>query len=449
VESASRLHRYHRKDYSRTVSFPVEIISRDGSVRHYGFDESVRLYQRRLHSAPVRYADPRVIDAEVLHCRSRIAQLRRSFLEQHPLLPVASGVLSSPLAADLADLVSRSFPGAPRIRVIDAPSVASAPTVLHVVTVGAPGSMGRQDTGALESVGPWHMLYVWVLADAAGAEAFERSRAALAAAPDAPEVERLQVVYRTEDLGVLATGVDPWEGPVPRPAWVDAEPERPYEAALRACHAGHPDDALRLLEAELDHPSDDLPPTLVARAAATMALEASDPLRALFALRIGAYAAPDDGALAALEAIALARDGRLGQAADRVAHALPRARAEALPQLSLVAACLAVVSWRPFDAVRAVQCRGRTRDGASRRAWSGAWRRVLIASGLSASMCGLAAVLEWWGAPVGASVGASLGGIVAAGWGLRRAALRALRGSPGSVRLCGPEFLPRVLSSGQ
>lgn len=74
-----KLQRYDRKDYSELVDFPVEIVGRDGVVRRYTFEDSIRLYQRRITFAPIRYRDLDLIRAEVSHCRSRIEQLRRSY----------------------------------------------------------------------------------------------------------------------------------------------------------------------------------------------------------------------------------------------------------------------------------------------------------------------------------------------------------------------------------
>lgn len=74
-----KLQRYSRKDYTDVVDFPVEIVGRDGVVRRYSFEDSIRLYQRRITFAPIRYRDTELVDAEVSHCRSRIEQLRRSY----------------------------------------------------------------------------------------------------------------------------------------------------------------------------------------------------------------------------------------------------------------------------------------------------------------------------------------------------------------------------------
>jgi len=82
IDKNWKLQRYDRKDYSEVVEFPVEIVGRDGVVRRYSFEDSVRLYQRRITFAPVRYRDVELVQAEVNHCRSRIDQLRRSYFHR-------------------------------------------------------------------------------------------------------------------------------------------------------------------------------------------------------------------------------------------------------------------------------------------------------------------------------------------------------------------------------
>ena len=83
IDKSRKLQRYGRKDYSDLVEFPVEIVGRDGLVRRYTFEDSVRLYQRRVTFAPIRYRDGDLVRAEMLHCNSRIAQLRRSYFHRH------------------------------------------------------------------------------------------------------------------------------------------------------------------------------------------------------------------------------------------------------------------------------------------------------------------------------------------------------------------------------
>ncbi len=83
MDKTRKLRRYQKKDYSQLVDFPVEIVGRDGIVRRYTFEASVRLYQRRIASASNRYEDEEVVKAEVLHCRRRIEQLRFSYFQRY------------------------------------------------------------------------------------------------------------------------------------------------------------------------------------------------------------------------------------------------------------------------------------------------------------------------------------------------------------------------------
>jgi hypothetical protein len=79
MDKNGKLQRYDRKDYTELVDFPVEIVGRDGVVRRYVFEDSVRLYQRRITFAPIRYRDADLAAAEAGHCRARIHQLRTSY----------------------------------------------------------------------------------------------------------------------------------------------------------------------------------------------------------------------------------------------------------------------------------------------------------------------------------------------------------------------------------
>ncbi|MFT4976227.1 MAG: Flp pilus assembly protein TadD [Myxococcota bacterium] len=83
MDKTRKLRRYSRKDYTQLVDFPVEIVGRDGVVRRYSFEESVRLYQRRIASAASRYPDLDVAVAEMRHCKLRIDQLRRSYFARY------------------------------------------------------------------------------------------------------------------------------------------------------------------------------------------------------------------------------------------------------------------------------------------------------------------------------------------------------------------------------
>lgn len=83
MDKDHKLQRYSHKDYSELVDFPVEIVGRDGVIRRYSFEDAIRLYQRRVTFAPIRYRDRELIDAEIHHCEHRIDQLRRSFFYRY------------------------------------------------------------------------------------------------------------------------------------------------------------------------------------------------------------------------------------------------------------------------------------------------------------------------------------------------------------------------------
>ena len=106
MDKHGKLERYSRKDYSDNVHFPVEIIGRDGVVRQYSFDDSIRLYQRRVTFAAIRYHDKDLASAELLHCRSRIEQLRRSYFHWFGWGTVAGEECPQALLGELAGEVA-------------------------------------------------------------------------------------------------------------------------------------------------------------------------------------------------------------------------------------------------------------------------------------------------------------------------------------------------------
>src|SRR5262245_39502528 len=123
MDKTHKLQRYDRKDYSELVEFPVEIVGRDSVVRRYTFEDSIRLYQRRISCTPIRHRDPDLIRAEVHHCRSRIEQLRRSYFHRYgwgtpegaPGAEQWFGDLSGELAAFLCRVFS--VDGRPEVRI--------------------------------------------------------------------------------------------------------------------------------------------------------------------------------------------------------------------------------------------------------------------------------------------------------------------------------------------
>ena len=113
MDKGRKLRRYSRKEYSQVVDFPVEIVGRDGVVRRYTFEESVRLYQRRIASAGMRYDDGEVVKAEVRHCRRRIEQLRKSYFARYGWsalqAPGSAGHLDGEQAGEVAAFLRRCF----------------------------------------------------------------------------------------------------------------------------------------------------------------------------------------------------------------------------------------------------------------------------------------------------------------------------------------------------
>ncbi len=112
MDKVKKLRRYSRKDYTQLVAFPVEIVGRDGVIRRYSFEASIRLYQRRIASAATRYEDTDVVDAEVVHCRRRIDQLRKSYFHRYgtDLGPAgAGGELTGEFAGEVAAFLRRFY----------------------------------------------------------------------------------------------------------------------------------------------------------------------------------------------------------------------------------------------------------------------------------------------------------------------------------------------------
>ncbi len=79
MEKGKRLRLYSEKDYTETIDFPVELVGRDGVVRRYSYADSIRIYERRIESAHVRYRDREIINAEIYHCSKRLEQIRQSW----------------------------------------------------------------------------------------------------------------------------------------------------------------------------------------------------------------------------------------------------------------------------------------------------------------------------------------------------------------------------------
>lgn len=68
------------KTYSEVLHFPIEIVSRNGEIRKYTFEEAIDLYQSRIEHALSHAKNP---EKEVSHCFSRIQQLRLSYFQHY------------------------------------------------------------------------------------------------------------------------------------------------------------------------------------------------------------------------------------------------------------------------------------------------------------------------------------------------------------------------------
>ena len=286
MERSTRLRKYHRKDYTQSVDFPVEIVGRDGRVRRYSYDESVRLYQRRIRSAIARLDDAELVDAEVRHCKLRIDQLRRSYLEQQGL-PVGDGkVVGTLFGAEVYAFLARQG--------IESTELSG----MKLVGTGVGDVLWLRALG-----GRTFMLYCWRFDGDAARLAYVQQRHMLAAAgaADSSElqtsagegVERLFVAFESAEIGILLAGEGAWEGPS-----VDIGPpdsdlevvEGPVEViAMRALKDGNIADALRVFEEGME--AAPLRPGL-ALATAAVALLDQQVERARFAASFGLLHAP-------------------------------------------------------------------------------------------------------------------------------------------------------------
>lgn len=241
-----KLQRYNRKDYSEVVEFPVEIVGRDGVVRRYTFEDSIRLYQRRITFAPIRYRDGDLVDAEIHHCRSRIDQLRRSYFHRFGWGTPEGQPNAAETFEDLAGEVAAFL-----CRVLE--------------TEGRPNvrfeRLGSTDD---DTVSTWFLspeedprsmiLYVHrfrgPVADAARDRFFTALRRLEISAPLGGDSEKLLAFYHCVDCGFVLTGQaeefpDPLgnTGRTGAAPPVDAAPT-PWDDALELIRRGRHDEAL-------------------------------------------------------------------------------------------------------------------------------------------------------------------------------------------------------------
>ena len=251
MDKVRKLKRYQRKDYSQVVDFPVEIVGRDGVVRRYSFEASVRLYQRRIALAPMRYEDREVVDAEVQHCRKRIEQLRHSYFKRYGWSNIQGaeqeGNLGSEFAGEVAAFLRRYFgePGeldAVKVQFVD------------------DGSHHRLFYVAQPTLEESFLLYLYRFKHHGGCEGreafFQLLRVVQAA--EGENVERLLAFHHTADYGLVLTGVaenrtsmpltqveaDSHDGYSPPHYFTAREPDAHVAEALRRLGEGELEGAL-------------------------------------------------------------------------------------------------------------------------------------------------------------------------------------------------------------
>jgi tetratricopeptide (TPR) repeat protein len=317
MDKHRKLRKYRQKDYSMMVEFPVEIVGRNGVVRTYSFEDSVRLYQRRIASAASRYDDSELVRAEIDHCRQRIRQLRRSYYERYAWAAIRSlskrEVAGGEMAAEVAAFLARY--------------------------AGSIDRAERYEIKALECSGAarvWYLsppagepllLYQYKLSaadDCPSRAAMEAFLASLGSCAPEDEVEHLHASFDNADCGLILTGSQAFEERE-EPS-EDLELDRvpgdvpdPVTQAVALLRAGSPERALQLLESLLAIQPDHRSASLTAALAAG---HLGMPKQAELFVRLAMAYHPDDAILLHQLGIALLQQDRLDEAEQAFGDAL-------------------------------------------------------------------------------------------------------------------------------
>ncbi len=316
MDKPRKIRKYQQKDYSMLVEFPVEIVGRNGVVRTYSFEESIRLYQRRIGTAATRYDDSEVVEAEIGHCRQRIRQLRRSYFERYAWTAIRGlsrrEVAGGEMAAEVAAFLARYAGSIDRAERFG---------------ISAVESTGSAQIWYLEPPGRAPLLlylYRFGAGDVCPARAeLESFQATLEAARDSEEIEHLHASHVTADCGLLLTGPEApsldEDRSEARSNQAFTDLTEPVSQAVAMMRAGQAQEALQLLDSLLI-----LQPSHRG-AALTAALAAEylgSPQQAELYLRLAASYHADDGILLHHLGIALLQQDRLAEAEQALERAL-------------------------------------------------------------------------------------------------------------------------------
>lgn len=259
IERSRKSARESNKDYDALVDFPVEIVGRDGSVRRYSFEESVRLYQRRVASAATRMDSPEGARREIDHCRSRIAQLRRSYLVRYGWTAIRAADTPGLLAGDFAGEIAAFLRKAVGREELE-------PEELEVALLDEDEHHDlyyarHRSPAAVDAADLWR-VYVFRFRERGSCLSRERFFQVIktfqSAATDEVDAERLVAFHHTVDCGIiLTTAGAPQEPPLRALDWLElgASRDDTLRAGIAALRQGSPEEALRLFIAtyEAEH----------------------------------------------------------------------------------------------------------------------------------------------------------------------------------------------------
>jgi hypothetical protein len=415
-----KLQRYNRKDYTEVVEFPVEIVGRDGVVRRYTFEDAIRLYQRRITFAPIRYRDLDLVDAEVVHCRSRIDQLRRSYFhrfgwgtpEGQPDVEQIFGDLAGELAAFVCRVLHS--PGRPEIRFEEVQAEVEGTSTWFITPEDSASGM---------------LLYVHRFGPSDGTREgdpvrdgfFARLKALEQMGDCAGDGERLLAFHHTVDCGFVLTGQGSefhslLPAPVDEDTNIDLTPT-PWDEVLELIRRGAHEIALHrcqvIVEEQPWHRSAYV-------AGAMLATMIGEPAVAEELTLVASRYFPDDGVIRYYLGVSRIRQDRVEAGDAALVEALERSPEFVVARTALVVSRLRGRDFRGALAVLAdrhgVRPDDRRADQALARieAWL-RWRRLTVRGGTALAAVGLVTVpLTWLGlVPAACGLSAAVVGLTA------------------------------------